>query len=740
MNTLLRECLRASVSPLIVALALSGAQSAAAQDAANSTTLDAITVTADKVPSTVFDSPSTVSVTDAKEIDRKSINSPRDLAREEPGVSVGNQPARGGSTSYVIRGIGDNRVRIQVDGVKVPDFPETNIGAGTYTRDFVDFDSLKQVEIIRGPASALYGSDAVGGVVSYVTKDPADYLDLVGKNWFLGSKTGFDSTDRSFLQTATGAYRLGPWEVMLLTTRRQGREVEPNGRLKANALDSTAQNTLAKVVYNAGEWGIVRLTGEYLRREAETRLSTEEVTTGGARGQPFTRVFTSRGEDTTSRPRLSFDWTLPLTWTLADAVQVRAFWTEVRREELTTQTRASAAPLPTVPNRLRLSDFDFQQEIRGGEVQFTAKRNWLGLEHTLTYGVTYDFTTTSRPRDRIEYNTLTWAGTQSISGDTFPNKNFPDTDTTQAAAYVQNIMQVGALRIIPAVRFDYYRLEPNPDRAFANSNARNFTIEEQTETAVSPKLGVTYDLTENFRVFGQYARGFRAPPYDNANFGFSNTVQRYEILPNGNLKPETSDGFEGGLRGRFADGSSFQVSGFYNRYQDFLETKIVGTTPAGLTQYQYQNLSQVRIWGVEAKGEWRFAPRWAAFGALAYANGEDEETGQPIDSVDPFTFIAGLRYQHEQGWGAEVRARGAARKSRVSDPSLIYRPDAYATLDAFVFYDLGPNLSLNLGVYNIFDASYFNPQDVAAVQASNPNLELFRAPGRTVALNAVIRW
>ncbi|MFP3632523.1 TonB-dependent receptor, partial [Burkholderia sp. SIMBA_045] len=81
--------------------------------------------------------------------------------------------------------------------------------------------------------------------------------------------------------------------------------------------------------------------------------------------------------------------------------------------------------------------------------------------------------------------------------------------------------------------------------------------------ALSPKFGATYDLTTEYALFGQYAHGFRAPPYDDANLGFSNPTYGYEVLPNADLKPETSDGVEAGLRGKFSDGSSFQVSSFY---------------------------------------------------------------------------------------------------------------------------------------------------------------------------------
>jgi hemoglobin/transferrin/lactoferrin receptor protein len=328
-----------------------------------------------------------------------------------------------------------------------------------------------------------------------------------------------------------------------------------------------------------------------------------------------------------------------------------------------------------------------------------------------------------------------------VAGETFPNKNFPDTETTQAAFYIQDIAQWGPLRLIPAVRFDYFSLTPFKDQLFANSNTANFTINEQEETAVSPKLGATLDLTRNYRLFAQYARGFRAPPYDNANFGFRNTSFFYEILPNGNLKPETSDGFEAGLRGRFQGGSSFQLTAFYNIYHDFIDTvTLKEPPPPGFTQFQYQNIGEVVIKGIEGKAEWRFLPEWSLFGAFAYAEGENQETGLPLDSVDPFLGLTGIRYRSlTSGWGGEVRARYVAEKDRVSQVTF-FKPPEHVTVDALLSYEVVPTFTINLGAFNVLNESYFNPQDVVQVLTANPNLELFRAPGRSWAMNATVRW
>ena len=130
----------------------------------------------------------------------------KDLIRYEPGISVSNSAGRFGLSGFNVRGIDGNRVLIEVDGIPVPD----SFGIGSFAsagRDFVDIESLKQVEILRGAASSLYGSDAIGGVVAFVTKDPADYFGAgTGPVHADGSAAWYDADD-SYTATATGAWK-----------------------------------------------------------------------------------------------------------------------------------------------------------------------------------------------------------------------------------------------------------------------------------------------------------------------------------------------------------------------------------------------------------------------------------------------------------------------------------------------------------------------------------------------------
>lgn len=741
----LRTFLLAGASLAVISAAAAqepAAAPAATDDAPKATQLDAVTSTATRTPTAINDVAGTVSVITAEELERRNARTMQDIVRYEPGVSVGNSPTRTGATNFTIRGIGGNRVLTLIDGLSTPDFPATNEGAGTYTRDFIDLDSMKRVEIVRGPASALYGSDGIGGVVAYVTKDPADYLDLVGKDWYASLKGGYASVDKSFTESATGAMRAGNVEMLGLYTRRDGHEVEPNSSATFNPQDYSSNAFLGKLVFNGNNNNRLKITGQYdddtvdtnLRTDQGTGVPSSDVSTPVV---PFTNLYfgtvvSSFGRDDTERYSLSAAYSHETPIAIADRMEAKVFFTRVDRNERTEQILNDG-----VDDLYRVSNLGFTQDIWGADLQFNLASNLFGLAHEITYGATVDYTQTERPRHRVETNQTTGLSSTyfPFNDENFPNKNFPDTETVKAGFYVQDSIRAGRFGIIPALRIDYYNLKPKPDALYANGSA--LPVNEITETEISPKLGVTFDVSQEYKLFAQYAHGFRAPPYDNANFAYSNPGYGYEIIPNPNLKPETSDGIEAGLRGKFRDGSSFSTAVFYNKYEDFIETVLVSPPPPMMT-FQYQNLSKVTIYGAEAKGEYRITPNWALRGAVAYAHGEDDTTGTPIDSVDPVKAVLGIAYESDI-WGAELAVVQAWRHDRVSTPGNFQAP-SYTVLDLTAYYEMTPSFTLNAGVFNITDEEYYNAQDVTGLAAGSPIIGRYAQPGRNFGVNATVRF
>ena len=198
------------VSALWLALAATAHAETAADTSADAgasiNELERVQVTATRTARAISDVPNTVDVIDREQLDDRLIRDIKDLVRYEPGVSVTSGFGRfNGLGGFRIRGLDANRVLIQTDGIAVSD----SFSFGSFinaNRNFVDLDTLKRVEIVRGPASSLYGSDALGGVVAYVTKDPSDYL-KDGKDAYFGLKFGFEGESEGLFGGGDGGVR-----------------------------------------------------------------------------------------------------------------------------------------------------------------------------------------------------------------------------------------------------------------------------------------------------------------------------------------------------------------------------------------------------------------------------------------------------------------------------------------------------------------------------------------------------
>ena len=205
-----------------------GVQSAAGTVSASE--FDRIVVTATRTERALDDVPNVVTAIDRERMDRELVRDLKDLFRYEPGITVtsGTGTRFGGIGDIRIRGLGGNRVRIETDGIAVPD--AFSIGSfSSANRNFVDLDTLKAVEVVRGPGSALYGSDALGGVVSFVTKDPSDYLDD-GDDAYFGFKLGYLGENNRLFGSATAAFGGERWSGLVAIGHHQGQERENAAR------------------------------------------------------------------------------------------------------------------------------------------------------------------------------------------------------------------------------------------------------------------------------------------------------------------------------------------------------------------------------------------------------------------------------------------------------------------------------------------------------------------------------
>jgi hemoglobin/transferrin/lactoferrin receptor protein len=723
-----------------------------------------ISVTATRTERDANDVPATVTTIDEQQIDHGLVRDIRDLIRYEPGVSAPNDPARFGATGFNIRGLTENRVVLQVDGVRLPDFFRFSIGPfNTVTRNFVDMDALKRVEILRGPASSLYGSDALGGVVTYLTKDPADYLAGKAEPWYASLKTGYASVDKSWTNTLTGAGSDGPVSALAVLTYRDGHEVETQGtnsstgplRTVANPQDIRIGNALLKLVLTPAANHLYRLAYEYFDNHTSTNVLSLNYAT------PRTTGLT--GDDTYNRQRASFDYEYanPAGGWLAGA-KLTLYWQGADTTEKSNETRAATTAgcsgVAFGVNTCAISRlFTFDQAIWGATALAESRVARGASRHRLLYGLDVNRTDIDELRDATINNLTTGTISKALAGDTFPVRDFPDSRQVRVGAFVQDEITLldGHLDVIPALRYDSYRLTVQPDAIYLANVPVGVRASDFSDSALSPKLGGIWRFTPQTQVYANWATGFRAPPYDDLNAAFRNPVQSYAIVPNPNLKSEKSNGIEAGLRGDYGI-ARLGATGFYNWYRDFIDSQVALLCPGdprcvpGFGQtFQSINRANVEIWGVEARGDWLFAPGWTALGAVAYANGADTGTGQPLNSIDPLKGVGAVRYDSPLFGAAAIvtavyrKDRSQIDSSRTTQPPLFATP-GFAILDFTGYWNVLRNLTLTAGIFNVFDKKYWlwsdvfrtgiGPNTTAPANAPFGSIDRYTSPGRNFAV------
>lgn len=717
--------------------------------------LPEVTVSATHVEEEVRNVPATVTTIEAQEITRNLMRTPQDLIRYEPGVSVNNDPNRFGANSFNIRGLDGNRVLIQVDGIRQPD--QFQFGPGPLnnsTRNFVDLDSLKRVEILRGPSSTLYGSDALGGVVSFFTKDPLDYLKLETSPLYAGLKSSYASVDNGWANTLTLAAGTREVQGLLLYTYFSGSERDNQGendsvsiaRTTPNPLDQTQQNVLAKLTWALAPNQQLRAAYEWFDRDSTIDVLSLNANT------PRTSQLT--GDDSNQRERYSLDYTYtdPARGWYAGftaSLYQQIARTESATGEIRTRTTATCSGVAVGTSTCSLPrQFDFQQRATGGNAQVESLVELGGVPNRILWGVDYVSTQSSALRNALRINLTTGSVSNNIAGDTFPVRDFPITDTDQLGIYIQDTFSLlgDRLTITPAVRYDDYELKVQPDAIYQSNVPPGVRAQDFSDSAVSPKLGVVYRATEDLNVYGQYAFGFRAPPFDDVNAAFRNPIQSYVLVPNPNLQSETSQGAEIGVKGNVGP-STYQVAFFYNRYKDFIDSTTQlqcpgnpACVPGFLVTFQATNRARVRIYGAEARGEWVFNPNWSVAGSIAYADGEDTTTSEPLNSVNPLTAVAGLRYTASDGsYGGALNVTAVQSKSSAAAPPNVqpFLTPGFATVDITGYWNINRHVRLAGGIFNLLDKKYWLWSDVgqSGLTATSTAIDRYTQPGINASIN-----
>lgn len=674
---------------------------------AGATLLPPVSTTALRNRRQLFDTPATVNVIPGTELDQQMVRSAEDVFRYTPGVFVNRQTSGtdpfGSIGGITIRGVGANRVLTLVDGFR------TIERITDQTRDVVDPWNLSRVEVVRGPGSVLYGSDALGGVVNYITRNPEDYI-RPGEIFGGEVSTSYGSLDRSFVHRGTVAGRADNISLMFSYQRRDAHEQErsrsrsPDGIWnctrnpqaipcdRLNPADIGSNDYFARFVWDMTPEMRLRLTANVLDRTTDVDYRQDlGPATGGITNLSWQR----RQQIDRTQLTADWEWRPALGW--LDEIRVMAGYIPQTIERSGTRLRRLANGQQT-----RITDrSEYSEDVWQGEIQLRSGFAALGVRHVLTYGVAASTTATDFSREDVTTNLTTRAVTTTRGG----GFNFANADTRRLDAFLQDEMTLfdDRLTIIPGLRFSNTRIAPRPDGDYRP--VRGFEPRTLDESNVSFGIGAIWRFNEQWSAYANYGEGFKMPTAEQL-FTSVPTIGS-TLIPNPNLNPEQVRSYEAGIRLQLPN-AYLSLGAFRADYTDFIQSFVAVPGLAGT--FTYQNLSEVRVQGIELGGAWRIDPNWLLQGALSWQEGTQRAspTAQrtAFDGARPLNATLGITWEQPE-WRTRVTLNGtyAAEVNDLSS-SQLYRPKSYEVFDLIASWRPLPNLELNAGIFNLLNRRY----------------------------------
>lgn len=691
----------------------------------------------------IAESAATIAHFGVQEVDRLNATSLADLFAYEPGVTV-DQSKSGGLNDIRIRGMGSDRVMISIDGAPIP----ITYSFGSYlstNRNYFDIDAMKSIDIIKGPMSTLYGGSALAGGIFMQTKDPSDFI-KAGNNFGGEVKAGYRTGSRETLLSGTIAgqftEKLSAFARITYTNPNErenyhGRAAKesllgPN-RTHPNKSQADTYNALTKWVFEANEDHRFSLSYENFK---ET-LNIDPLSNFNATSM-VTTFLNQHTKDKNKREQLTLRHDFDQATPLFDRGFWQVYYQNSKAEEWSDETRKSPRD-GSLSFRTRYGNFE--NKTYGLSAEFTkgiAQNN--AIFHNLTYGINYR---ESRVKTFRIGDTILLSSGQSIETEDFPNKSFPDSTIKELGVFLQDRISLfeGQFEVIAGIRYDHYKLDPKRGTAFETANLGVLPPSSISKGQFSKRLALLWHPTEENTIFLNYSEGFRAPSFSAVNVGFSNPAYGYTSRSNPNLEPETSKSLELGWN-YLDDHRSFALTGFYTKYNNFIEElNMVGIDPdSGYMIYQAINLDKSHIYGLEAKAHMDLFTLQNGAGviglnaSLAYAKGRENGTKNPINSVEPLTAVVGIDYTYLDQFylSARVKAVQAKKEKDIYNSAApmmpqIGRSPGYATVDLIAEYKPQRDITINAGLYNILNKEYWSwsermsaTSSAAINRASNP--------------------
>ncbi|TAK63153.1 MAG: TonB-dependent receptor [Bacteroidetes bacterium] len=624
-------------------------------------------ITATRTEKEMFDVPREVVVVERKELEDRNIRFTPDALAESPSILI--QKTNYGGGAPVIRGLIGNQVLILVDGIRLNN-STFRFGPNQYLNT-VNPSLIERVEVVEGPGSVLYGSDALGGTINLITRDLRN-VSLSG----LRSMTTVATADKSVIQHFDYQGGSGNFNYLIGGGYQKFNDLSAgNGYQHPTGYSGYDGNARLDYALDSRQ----RLTLSYQLTELNDVPRTDRIVGGNDKKYMYNpqrnelAYFSYQGA-----PELSFIHNIKTTLSY-------------------NRQREGREIISMSKQYLETRDLD-EVTTLGANVEL---HSILNSENLLTYGFEFYFDNVSSTRDTTNFNLQT-------TGSAKPQ--FPDGATYQTfGAFVQDQIDFRPLFIVAGLRYSAFRFKGTLDQPFGETIS--------TPSDVTFSLNAAYRLLdERLNLVAGIAEGFRAPNLDDiAVFGKSGSGAgaRFDV-PSPNLNPERSINYEAGIKFReeTVGGSLFY---YYSTYNDLIVPK-PGTYNGsdlyqGIPVYQRFNVGNANIQGINFSSYYQASPLLKLRTDVSWTLGGNLTDNEPLSRIPPFRGIIGVTYTGEAYW-LEYYNLLAANQTRLATSDI---KDArigpngtpgYVTFNLRGGYDISEHINANITFENILDKLY----------------------------------
>lgn len=640
--------------------------------AENSYELETLVVTGTRTQRKISDAPVKTEVITSSAIDDNHYSNTAEVIERIPGIALKKGEGRDDLTT-VIQGLGSNRVLVLVDNV-----PMLQNSTSGFDLSQISTEEIEQIEVIKGGASALYGSQAIGGVINVLTKKPKSgfkyNIDLKASK--LLNNSSVDNSNIGANVKALLLNKSGKNSYKLSIGHRERGAVDLDEDTFTQDANGYKKQNLNLYFSRDIERG--KIYGEY-------RIFKEWTDSESAQKPHGSSVYQRRlnqSEFFTQRFILGSDKKLGSDSRLK---------TNISYEIADDKNKLNDNPATSFQDEYKEAD---QRELRT-EVQWD---KLIYTNHFITLGALYN------KKMLNQESTLKYGSTTKI------DKEVDEKLSEVYELFLQDDIINERAEFTPGIRFLH-------SQGFGEH--------------LTPKFNMRYSPNEMFgskvNIRSSIAAGYRTPSLKERFYLLDHSSFGYKIIGNKDLESERSTSYQVGIEFLRKSGSSFYANLFLNDIRNLISTEKT-TVPGGhgtISLNTYQNISEAQTRGLELSHKYVISSKMTIEQDYTYTEAINKKLDKFIKNR-PLSLYQ-LRFAHKLTDRTSYHLNLKYSGSEYTDDSNQIESSEYAVTDLKVNYNSSTRTKLYMGINNLFDK-----KREGAVDTSNVNSDMRPVFGRSV--------